>query len=260
VKFNFRRSINDESTLRDIRQASTAKSEHQLNSSVQRKVFDNQEQPDHQRLHCPRSTSRSRHLPTATELKKVYNNDFMEEPSANYQRPAPRVSYAEPLHTTSRRQLISYDTEFTEDDFDLYPRSTTRSRHYDSRMRHHPTSIQGRNVYYDTAYDQRRLPEYSRSSSRTNRRPAATMDQQLYSDMDYIDNELPDYITCYPETQHRPRRYDQRSPARHYWTTEESGSECDHLEQRQCSRRQKCHRMDSDYATDYLHQRRPASH
>ena len=55
------------------------------------------------------------------------------------------------------------------------------------------------------------------------------MDQQLYSDMDYIDNELPDYTTYYPEKQHRPRRYDQRSPARHYWTTEESGSECDRL-------------------------------
>ena len=46
----------------------------------------------------------------------------------------------------------------------------------------------------------------------------------------------------------------------HYWTTEESGSECDHLEQRQRSRRRQCHRMDSDYATDYLHQRRPAAH
>ena len=78
--------------------------------------------------------------------------------------------------------------------------------------------------------------------------------------MDYIDNELPDYTTYYPEKQHRPRRYDQHSPARHHWTTEESGSECDHLEQRQRFRRQQCHRMDSDYATDYLHQRRTASH
>ena len=187
MKFNFRRSINDASTLRDIRQASTAKSEHQLDSSVQRKVFDNQEQPDHQRLHCPRSTSRSRHLPTATELKKVYNNDFVEQLSA-------KNLYTQPAD----------DAEFTEDDLDLLPRSTARSQHYDTRMRHHPTSMQGRNVYYDTAYDERRLPEYSRSSSRSNRRPAATMDQQLYSDMDYIDNELPDYNLLSRETTPTP--------------------------------------------------------